>query len=67
MKLGIADWLAEVVVYGGLRVRRLDMELHLNHVGVTGPARLRYSFLPAVAGEPEEVWDPAAGRWQPVE
>lgn len=50
-----SDYLNETVLYGGIPVRRADLEAHLDHLGVTGPARLAYGRLPAVDLEPMEI------------
>jgi hypothetical protein len=57
-------WLGKVVVYGGIPVRRVDMERHLDELGVTGPARLRYASLPETTERPEERW--TGDRWAPL-
>lgn len=50
-----SDWLNETVLYGGVPVRRGEMEAHLDRQGVTDPARLVYGRLPAVELEPVEI------------
>lgn len=61
-KLNLTDrYMAGVVVYGGIAVRRSDMFAHLQACGVTGPAMLTYGSLPDVNEEPEQRWDTKAG------
>lgn len=47
-----SDYLNETVLYGGIPVRRAELEAHLDRLGVTGPARLVYGRLPPVDLEP---------------
>lgn len=55
----VGDFLNEVVLYGGIPVRRIDVYRHLESVGVDpqGPAIMAYSRLPVVDVEPEQYWD----------
>lgn len=50
-------YLNQTVLYGGLPVRRIDMERHLDDMGVTGPARLAYERSEVVDVEPVERWN----------
>jgi len=66
-KTTTSKMLNQVVLYGGIRVLRGDMEKHLDFLGTTGPARLTYSNLPVVEGEPEQRWNPKTLEWEGAE
>ena len=62
-----SDFLNEIVDFGGILVRRVDVERHLDSIGVTGPARLRFSNLPAIPGaQPQERFDTNRGELQGI-
>lgn len=60
------DYLSQVVLYGGIPVRRVDVEQHLDHIGVEGPARLVYGQLEPVDREPTHRWNDERNSWEDI-
>jgi len=63
-----SDYLSQVVDYGGLLVRRGDIELHLKHLGGgEGPGTYRLTNRPEIPGaRPTHRFSPEVGDFVPL-
>ena len=59
-----SKYLNEVVLYGGIPVRRACMIRHMDYLGITGPARMAAGRMPVVSSEPWERWNSEEEKWE---
>lgn len=63
MRTTASDYLNQTVLYGGLPVRRYDVERHLESMGATGPARMLWANADSVEMEPAQAWNGEEWVW----